>query len=274
MKLIGSRRAVRSPEFHKKMEFRRKFRVFIFSIFFSLLLVSPIYILRSENFLVAKVSITGNKVTQTEEIESLVWGGISGEYLKIIPKSSIVFYPKESLRKVLSESIPRLASVNFSITSSKSIEVSVVEREPVALYCIDSEEKKCFFVDKTGLVYSEAANFSEGVYVVYKSVPEISSPLRTYFLSEVEIARNASFLNNLSKINWIPDSLTKDDEAYTLKLKDGPKVFFRAEQDFGRLFLDLEAFLKSAKIKPANFSQISYFDLRVDNKIFYKFLSE
>ncbi|MEK7194271.1 MAG: hypothetical protein AAB660_01095 [Patescibacteria group bacterium] len=270
MKLIGSKRAVRSVEFHRKQEFYRKIRFGFFTLFVIALLVGPVFLIRSKNLLISSVSIVGNEVTETSDIQKLVIDKLDGYYLKLFPKSSVALYPKNEIEKSLLESIPRLASANVSLSGTKSIKVEVAERAPFALYCSDS----CFFMDDTGYIYSEAPTFSSGVYTIYSSKPKLDIPLRTQFFSQNDLISISTFLKNIESLGFKTKAVTKKDDEYSATLSAGAELRWRINQNLEKLFADLNSFMNESKLKISDLERLLYLDLRFDNKIFYKFVGE
>lgn len=271
MKLVGSKGAVRSAEFHKKKEREKKFYQFFFIVVFLFVLVGPIFLFRSSKLLITEVSISGNVVTQVAEIESLVRERLSGYYLGLIPKSSAVFYPKDSIANILDERIPRLTSVNISLNGLRGVNVEVVEREPFALYCAEMVDKElCYFLDNSGYIYSEAPDFTNGVYLIYRREPSLESPVDKYFLDKNEFAKVNKFINSLSKLEIEPVGILYKDSEYFLTQASGPKIIWNSNQDSDKVLIDLESFLKGSKLKAEEIGNMSYLDLRFDNKIYYK----
>ncbi len=270
MKLVGSKKAVRSPEFHKKQEFYRKIRLGFFALLVLVLLVGPIFLIRSENLLISKVSIVGNEVTEMGDIQNLVKDKLNGYYLKLFPKSSVALYPKDDIEKSLLDSIPRLASVNVSLSGTKSIKIEVVERAPFALYCADT----CFFMDDTGYIYSKAPTFSSGVYTIYKSEPKLETPLKTQFFNQKDLISISTFSKNVENLGLKTKVVTKKDDEYSATLSAGAELRWRMDENLDKLYVDLDSFMKESKLKTTDIERLLYLDLRFDNKVFYKFVGE
>ncbi len=271
MKLVGSKKAVRSPEFHRKQELRRRIKISGVIFLAILLVVGPILILRNKNLLISSISVTGNDVTQASDIQNVVKENLQGKFLGLIPKSSIVFYPKSQIEKALATSMPRLSAVALTLTGADSVQVIVSERKPFALYCTD----KCYFMDETGYIYSEAPSFSDGVYITYTSDPKLDSPITNYFLPQDTLASVTKFLNNLANLGLKTEKVTKTDDEYSALLTNGStEVRWRADQDLNKLYTDLLSFFGQSNLKPSDIARLSYLDLRFDNKVYYKFAGE
>ncbi|MHB1330374.1 MAG: cell division protein FtsQ/DivIB [Minisyncoccota bacterium] len=275
MKLIGSRRAVRSPEFHKKKEKKRKFFLVLYSILFVLFIISPFYALRQDGLLISSVDVRGNEVTGDIEIKNIVTKNFKGKFLWLIPKSSSLLYPNEKIEKEIMGVIPRIASVSLSLDSANVLGVEIVERKPDSLYCKDvslyRESKGCYFIDKTGLIYSEAPEFAGGVYFVYVSDPEIEDPIRKQFLTQTEMESLKNFVSSLKNFSLEPKYIVKKIDEYILVLTTGTEVRWNAGQNLENLSADLGSFIRESEISNTELGKLEYLDLRFENKIFYKF---
>ena len=277
MKIVSSGKGIHSLEFHQKKRRERNIRIAVVVLFVIVFVAIPTYLLKTKRFLISSVEVKGNSVTRTEEIEQIVSGKISGNYLWLFPKSNDVLYPKSDIRNSLLQDIPRLSSVTISLSNPNLLSVSVVERQPFALYCIDispptsdsNNSNGCFFLDKTGYVFSEAPSFSGGVYFVYTSEPVFDAPLRQSFLNPVRFGELAPFVSSLGNMGLYPKIFVDKGNEYNLELSNGGKIVIRSDSDLERIVGDLEAFLNSPKIEAEkNFiKRIALLDLRFGNQI-------
>lgn len=278
MKLVGSREAVRSPEFHKKKVTQKKIRLTVLVIFVLLILATQVFLIRNKNLLISDVEIMGNQVTRDEDIQKITVDNLSGSYLWVFPKLSVVLYPANKIERDLLNLIPRLATANASLTSAKSIKVTVTERLPFALYCSDTSDSEnpshCFFLDESGFIFSPSPAFSGGVYMIYSSDPAIETPLRSQFLTREEFQDLSKFLALLPRMHIAPELFTKRGDEYELTLVSGPYIKWKTGQNLDNLAINLESFLLNSSLKPEDISQLKYIDLRFDNKVFYKFQGE
>lgn len=277
MKIVSSGKGIHSPEFHQKKRKERNIRLAIAVLLIVVFVAIPTYLLKTKRFLISSVEVKGNSVTKTEDIEQIVSDKISGNYLWLFPKSNDVLYPKSMIKNVLLQNIPRLSSVTISLSNPNLLSVSVVERQPFALYCTDisppaggsNNSNGCFFLDKTGYIFSEAPSFSGGVYFVYTSEPVFDTPLRQSFLNPARFSELAPFVSSLGHIGLYPKIFVDKGNEYDLELSNGGKIVIRSDSDLVRIADDLEAFLNSPKIEAEkNFiKRIVSLDLRFGNQI-------
>lgn len=275
--LIGKKRGIRTPEFHKKMERRKWIRLSIFIAILIIFISIPIYFFRTSRFLISVIEISGNSVTPSEDIQFTVNENLEGNYFFIFPKSNIVLYPKKTIAAQLIDTNPRFKSVDMKITGPRSIKVYVKEREPYAEYCQDISDQNspigCYFMDKTGFIFSEAPAFSHGVYSIYGSNPTLENPLRMVYMEEPKLTLIEPFIKSLAEVNLYPKVFLLKGDEYHLILSNGAVIMWKAEEDLEKVKSNLESFLRDPSFKKGSgeLDNVLYIDLRFGNKIFYKF---
>jgi hypothetical protein len=277
MKIVSSSKGIHSPEFHKKKTRERRIRLTIISIVALVAVAIPVYLLKTSRFQITNLVVVGNSVTQYEDIQKIVVDKINANYLWIFPKSNDAVYPKSAIKNTLFQNIPRLNSINISLSNPHTLVVSVTENSPSALYCTDTtnpvDPSGCYFLDKTGYIFSEAPSFSGGVYVVYTSQPLIDSPLKKSFLTPEKFAPLNNFLESLSKIGLSPKTFIDKGDEYNVVLSNNAVVMWKSSADLDTIQSDLESFLSDPNFlkERSGLQRILYIDLRFGSKVFYKF---
>lgn len=274
---FGKEKGIRTPEFHKKMERKRRIRQILIILALAVLIGTPIYLLRTSRFLISAVEIKGNAVTPSEKIQAITAQDLAGNYLWIFPKSNILLYPKQKIKSDLLSQIPRLKSVDVSLSSPRSLRVSVLEREPFALYCRDVSNPNvpagCYFLDQSGYIFAEAPAFSNGVYSVYGSDPALESPISSIYMSEEEFAPLDPFIKSLSEAGLYPQAFTLKGDEYDLTLSNKALIKWNKDDDLEKVKSNLESFVLDPAFsqESGGLDHILYIDLRFGNKVFYKF---
>jgi len=277
MKIVSSGKGIHSPEFHKKKRREQTVRLVVALLFVVVFVAIPIYLLKTKRFLISSVEVRGNSVTKTEEIEQIIKDKIIGNYLWIFPRSNDLLYPKGEIKNTLFQNIPRLSAITVSLSNPNLISISVEERKPFALYCVDTlnlnNPTGCFFLDKTGYIFSEAPAISGGVYFVYTNEPVFDLPLRQSLLNPNRFSEVSSFVGSLSSIGLSPKVFIDKGDEFNLVLPNGATVMWKSSANLDTIHSDLESFLSDPNfIKENNALQrILYIDLRFGNKVFYKF---
>ncbi len=278
MKLVGSEKGIRSPDFHKKKQREHKIKLGLYIVLALLILISPFVALQSKRLLVTNIHITGNDVTRSEDIERVVAKDLSGSYLHLVPHSSTLFYPRNKIMSDILSTLPRVRTAMVSLSDFHTMEVKITERGPAALYCKDVSHptipKNCYFIDTTGYIFSEAPAFSGEVYRVYTSEPVLDEPLKKVFLLPNEFKDMEEFLKSLANIPLYPEVLTVHDDEYSLLLSSGTKVWWKKDQKLDEIYSSLDSFILNPSIRKQGIGNLLYIDLRVESKVFYKFQGE
>lgn len=273
MKLVGNSRAIRSPEFHKKKQKERAFRLSLFVVLFILIVAIPAFAMRHERLLINNVVVEGNGATTSEEIEDIVRERLQGNLLWFIPRANALIAPEGRIEERLLADIPRLSSAEVNLDNLKTLRVVVRERTPFALYCenieVISHPSKCFFLDQSGNIFSEAPDFSGEVYMIYSASPVLESPLRSQLIEPKEFGNINAFVSELQTLGILAKAVVRRGEEYAAVLSGGAELKWRSGQNLSDLVSDLRAFLRDSKMKAAAFGDLMYIDLRFDNKIYW-----
>ena len=271
MKIVSSGRVLNSPEFYRKKQKRKRLRLILASIGLVLLLSSLIYLSRHQWFLINKVAVVGEDVIDKAEIEKTTRDMLTGYYLWIFPRANSLIYPEQDIESALLKKFPRFQSVDLDLKGLKTLNITVKERVPFALYC--PRVSKCYFLDKEGLIFALAPSFTGTVYFLYTTEDKIENPIGERFMSVEEFKTLPKFIETLTTLGIHSKALEVGKSEYRLSLQTDGEVIWPRDSDLAVIYSNLEAFLSSKPIKgQSNFlNKILYLDLRTDNKVFYRF---
>lgn len=268
----------------EKPKLRRRRRRQVVSVVVGLiivaLLVSLGWIATTSKLMISSVKVSGAVAVSPAEVKNLVETVLAGKYFYIFPKRHIFWYPQQELEKKLSEQFSRIDSINISRQGFNEIEVKVKERMPLVLVCAE----RCFFADRSGLVYAVAPTFSKPVYLIWdtgSSTPSVGSKvgepgafdfieLIAGYFDEVFAGRGLG--------NW--------QATRVVSLAEGDYKIVFSEAETGKtlpvLVANSEAPTSSAKnldlalgqilgtSTPRLLPSLEYLDLRFGKKVFYK----
>ena len=269
MKIVSTGSGLNSPGFYEKRRKERRIRLILALILLVAILVAFVYFSRQERFIISEVVVTGEEVAGRDDIVRTTSSLIAGHYLWIIPRANVFLYPRGTIKQSLLE-IPRFKSVDLNL-EDQTLLVSVEERIPSALYCMNTSE--CYFLDEEGYIFALAPSFSGTVYLVYTTEDPIENPIGQSLLASEEFKSLSSFIKSLETLNVHPVKFEIRDDEYAIFLSGGGQIMWRRESDLNVIYSNLEAFLSDETIKSqTNFlDKILQLDLRTDNKVFYKF---
>lgn len=269
---------------------KKRNKILLYSFLIIIFLAGVIALSRWQEINISEISISGNKVVETEDIKKIIESDLSGRYLFAFPKKNFAIYPKKKIKEDLSSGLRRLKDIKLSVKDTKTLEVEVSERKPSFTWCGDSlpegahkfEENKCYFMDEGGYIFAEAPYFSGEVY--FRFIGKIrrpsDSPFGFIFLPG-ELGKLVSFKDEVLSMGIKPASFfVKDDGDIELYLSsdtappDAPKILFKRESDYQKLAENLQAALGTDPLKTdidKKYSQLLYIDLRFGNKVYFKF---
>lgn len=280
MKIIGSDKGIHSPEFHKKKVWERRLKRAAAFVIAVVVIGVPIYLARTEKFLIASVEVSGNDVTKSEDLQKIIADNLSGNYLWIFPKSNALLYPKDAIQKELLDQEPRLSSVVITKPTAKSMKVVVTERSAVAEYCRDISDPAapddCYFIDDTGYIFAPAPAFSGNVYFTYATAEPFGNPIGESVLDRSVFSASRDFVKSLGDMGIYPRVFLVKLDEYHVLLSNGAEILWNKSANLDDVRASLEAFFsdKSVKSDRSFLSRVLYIDLRFGNKIFYKFREE
>ena len=180
---------IHSPTYREKRK-KRVIRWSIFGVILVLVLVGgSIYAARNHRFVISNVSVTGASFSDPQKIQAEAFQDISGDYVFVYPKADELFYPKKKIEADILRDFPAVQSVSVSLDkkvtpSGLTLDISVKERQPFALWCGDeiqpiavdasgtpiasgADLSQCYFADSQGFIFSEAPHFSGDLYPVF-----------------------------------------------------------------------------------------------------------
>ena len=271
MKIVSSGKVLNSRAFYKKKKRRKRIQLIFLSIGFLLVLSSLIYLSRQERFLVAEVAVLGEDVIDKEEIRGVAERLLRGYYFWIVPRANSFVYPRRTIERGLVEEFPRLKSADLDLSEPNTLYITVEERLPFALYCVNTSE--CYFLDEEGYIFALAPSFSGAVYFIYTTETLMENPIGKTLISAEVFKSLPKFIEELSILGIHPAALAIGNEEYSLSLPNGGEILWRRGGDLTVIHSNLEAFLSDDSIQTqSNFlDKILYLDLRTENKVFYKF---
>ena len=271
---------------HKRKKIHRIIRISS-GIIFVLIVVGAIILLRTPRMQIYSITVTGNEITDTDSIIQNIQNSLSGTYAYIIPKTSIFFYPKQTVYSNLITDFQRFDSIKITLVNKTNLVVAVTEEKGTALWCgADSDVLDftipCYFTDTDGKIIDRAPYYSGNVYLRFfgnTASFDVTHPLGQYFVYNTEYHKLVHFANNVASLGFAVKAVrvgAEGDDYFILDL-DGTHmayVHFKADDNYDVLFSNLAtAITNSALLEQVknNKSNLEYFDLRFTNKVYYKF---
>jgi len=268
-----------------KIKQRRKQRRIRIAIFVAGLLVLLVGGVAGASWIpavrISEVRVQGVQVASVKEVAQFVADELKGRTMLVFPKNSIFLYPKDIIAEKLQTTFPVLhsARIRAQVPSSfHTITVSVAEREPQALWCGETTEEACAFVDSGGIVYARAPEFSDAVYARYMGPVEYLEEDGAYpkqFLTPQKFMALSALVKALgNEVGPIDRVVVSAEEDVKLLFVNGFYILFSALDDGGDVFERFTIARGSEPLKGRSLSDFLYLDLRFGDKLYYKLKTE
>lgn len=267
----------------RKREKRRKFLLWLLGVGCIIGLI--IFLARLPRLQITTVTVLGNEVLATKDIEDEVRATLSGNYFFVFPKTNALLYPKNTLRKDLLKKFPRLKTLEINHPSLEELVIGITERRSIYLWCgptlLSEEKKSCYYTDEKGYIFSKSPYFSGEVYFKFygAKVPlDENNPL-TESIADLELfSKLLTFKDSLTQIGLNPYALilSETESKFLVTINDTTtRIILSDKNDFGRVFTTLSSALTVEPLASAlkeGGTPIDYIDLRYANKVYFKFL--
>ncbi|MEI6022560.1 MAG: FtsQ-type POTRA domain-containing protein [bacterium] len=120
--------------------------------------------LRYHKFQIQNVAVSGTFVIDPHDVETFAQNTMQGNYLRVIPKTSIFVLRPNTLAARIKKQFPYIQTIEIHRQNMSSISIAITEYKGVYVWCTDTEEQ-CFFMNKNGLVFSPSPYFSGSAYI-------------------------------------------------------------------------------------------------------------
>ncbi|NQV88671.1 MAG: hypothetical protein HQ402_03965 [Parcubacteria group bacterium] len=219
--MLKKRPNFKSSHYIKKRRKQFIFRVFLWFFFIVSLIWGVSFWSHNEFFTIKNIKIAGNDVTPKEDIENIIIADTVGNYLNLFSRANILIYPKSKIKKDILDHFKRISRVDISMEDRNSIDISITERRPVALWCTSGQDTlevnllsdECYFLDKTGYIFAKAATFTGNVFFKYYGSISEGSVGVNYF-SESKFVNLETFIKGLEDLSIRPIYLSTTPDGF------------------------------------------------------------
>ncbi len=266
----------RQPKQKQARFSKEKIRIILASMGFFIFLALCVIVVRLSYFQIQEIKFIGNGTEQdTQELRTSIDNLLSGNYALVVPRRFIFGMSGQNLERYLLAALPRFAAISITKQFPHTLSVSYAKRIFFALLCNDaakSDTHACGYIDRTGFVYEDAPEASGSLIMKVKSdLPNVKVGTRA--IDEQTVTQMALFGDGVERIVGLrliayelaiqaPDEIrmhVADGFMLIVKKDDNPETILQVL----RTVLDQE--IKDKK------SKLDYIDLRLGNKVFYKF---
>jgi len=276
----------------KKTTSSWKLRSILLCVLLIVIFVGILTLFRSDSFQIKSVIVEGELIISEDEVLSIIERELSGKWLFVIPSKSAPLIRQNKIEFLLDTQFPEIADVKVTIHKRSELRILITEHKASNIWCLHDPRDisvvlhGCYFMDESGLVFSQSPYFSDRVF--FKFFSEWDKELQNDPVGQVVMGQNV-----LSFVQEVVESFEKQDiivrrmfvgkdgdfQAFIGSLGDiptPPSAHISFSDDMSPTDISKKALL--ALETPAFDSdliaksdELNYIDLRFENKIYYKF---
>ena len=241
-------------------------------------LIFASWLSKQPRFLIKNVQVSGTSFIASDDVVNLVKPLLEGNYVYLFARANALLYPKGQIIAAIKASSQRIDAVDVSRGDWQTLTVTLHERQPVAVWCgLDhSVANDCYVFDKHAWIFAPAPDFSGTAYVRWYGPMSSSTPITATFLDQATFDHLGGILQSLSTIGLEPFSVVVGDRDVTVYLKNDAQLIFSKNDSADHITIVLNSLFNQkvfAASRAADFSNLSYIDMRFGNKVFYKLSS-
>jgi len=264
---------------------KRKRLGIIFSVIGLLIIVGIIFFLRMKLFQLRTIEVSGSVIVEQKDIQNFINKKYEGKYLWLIPKNNSFFVLPKKVKKSLQEEFPRIDTINVSRNFPSSLFIEITERKGMYVWCgnditrtLVSKNTSCFFVDKEGIIFSEAPYFSGTPFTLFLGgSKDASNVLGTQLLPRDDFTNILFIYDTINKLKLSPYAIRiLSEREYEILLRgdsdftSSTRIKLKDIDDQITLSQNLAAALNTKIFKEYKINEFEYIDARFGNKVFYK----
>lgn len=224
---------------------------------------------------IIKIVVNGNNVVSDLDIGNITNEVLDGKYLFLFSRADSLTYPEKEIETAILTTFKQIKSVDIVRTDFQTLSMDIEEQKPYALWCLSKTEDvqdDCYFLNKDGLIFSKAPNFTGNVFFrFYGYLNDINLIGKYYLKVNDEFNSTNVLINSISSLGVVPVELRPlGDTDMELYMDDGSKILFTRGQRSSEILDNLRVVLESETFKNEKMKDVEYIDLRFGNKVYFK----
>lgn len=236
-----------------------------------------IYVLFLSHFLsITNIKIAGTEKIDSEAVERAVSASLTGNYLNILPKNNIILLKKDRIGRILMDNFKLIEKLEIKKYFPDTLTISIKEKNPMLILSSGGQE---YVIDDLGVAYEKAdfesdflrenklLTLEDGGRRKISTKEETLSPDYIKFILDVK-DRLKSYLDIGTSQTVKTSNIASGD--ITMETDDGWKINLNAEVGADKEVEMLKVVLDN-KIEKEKRGELEYVDLRINNKVYYKF---
>ncbi|PIP87022.1 hypothetical protein COW81_02475 [Candidatus Campbellbacteria bacterium CG22_combo_CG10-13_8_21_14_all_36_13] len=272
----------------KHRDKQKSLRVIILAVILVLLLFIILFfswVGYGQKFKIKNIEVSGLSTLSKSSVLETVENTLNRKLFFIFPRDNTVLISKRGIVSDIKNTFKQSSRVDVSLKDLNSIEIDIEERKPIGVWCTSRRlitevfVEKCYFIDSTGYVFSDAPKFSGNLFFKYYGGNTNESPVGSRYLPEKVFRERAFFIASIPNLGINPISYKWGENGDSTivvapqneKGLDG-KIIFNNDDELGAVYDYISSALlhEDFKYLDQRIIKFEYIDLRSGNKIFYK----
>ena len=222
----------------------------------------------SDNFEIKEVNISGLKTISEENVQSTADAILREERFGFIKATNYFIFPKDKLRAAILISHPKIEGIDIQSTREK-VEISITERKTLGVWC---KENDCFYFDKAGVIFENAPKSVGSLVISISDERDIDVNIGSIVLDEqqVDLAETVHGLIGRNFSFGIRTIVIAPDGEVEVLTSENWRLLLEKDDDIEYQLSNLK-YVLDEEIK-ARRGELEYVDLRLGNKVYYKYL--
>lgn len=223
-------------------------------------LVLATFLLTSDRFRIHTVTIAGDE-PDALSIRDVIESNLAGAYLGLVPKDNLFVYPKSAIATNLHAINPGISKVNLARSLGGELTVSVILHSRDYIWCESEESVECRFLDENGQAYTTSSAM-EGKFKI----------ISAEHLNKEIFVNVQGVLSGLASSSLQASLVNVDGGKIVYNIDEGWQLRTNATDGSSAVLQRVKgAFTTEALKDPQVRATLDYLDVRLDNKMFYKF---
>ncbi|MFZ2976135.1 MAG: FtsQ-type POTRA domain-containing protein [Candidatus Moraniibacteriota bacterium] len=239
---------------------------------------------------IKSIEVTGNNYVNNNSILDKINPEVSGKYLDIIKKNNLILIRVGKIKKDIKNEFKIIREIKIKRKFPEKLIVSIIERRPQMVFC---SADKCFILDENGEAYDNYFSNEEndknnfitlneespreiglGEIILEKDYMNYALGIKQELLEKLEIEADNHFrvtsLISGDIIVKTKEGPPRVDERSFSRVETSWEIYFNENINLEKEIEMLKVVLEN-KIEKNQRQDLEYIDLRIDNKIYYKF---
>ncbi|MBI2463019.1 MAG: FtsQ-type POTRA domain-containing protein [Candidatus Spechtbacteria bacterium] len=225
---------------------------------------------------ITTISVNGSQFVESEQVLQIAQNAANGKKFLVLPLNSYAMFPAASIIQAEEKAFPRLASVSVSRSFPHIATITVKERQIAGIWCVD-QQVGCAFIDSEGVIFESAPSSTQGMlfFLVEDGRAATVPDLGTQVLDAKMYVFLQDLRGSLSQAKIIPARIRiKSNEEVDITFNGSSQSTWDAyfsTQESPQYQARVLARILSEEVGDKQIPLLSYIDMRVKNKVFYKF---